>query len=680
MFVNPNIGKEFINQAGDTNWSKANSYQAQGKVKMERMEYEDENNFEIQSLVSEENKDYPVYIQIEEGEISSLSCECEEYHKGNGFCIHVIASYLEFTQNKKYEKQLVKEEKKSFRNITEHNKKYSNFLEILETFYEEKPIKEKQEEIPEIRNQVHIEPKFLYSDYNKQLKVNFKIGIKQLYRLKSLSNFYTAMKKQEGYKYGAKLEFIHKEEAFLEEDRPLLQYLLEQSEIITSINRYNKSYYAQTLNDDEITLTPTGLDYLFDLLVDKAIDFEHTYVTTKVKLVDHDPEIYFEIENQNKTECKIKPNIEVYNSYTLLEGDKYTYFLMDNKLYRCSARFKNGTLKLLEVFRKNIAEEIVFAKEYLTSFYNIVMPKMEQDIKVEGKQLEDLKQYIPEKLGVKMFLDMDQRGYITAELRFCYGNMEINPLLEEEVEDKIARNSIQERDVIWDITNSGFRLDQKNHILVMPEDDDIYEFLNAKIEDYMRKFEVLATENLKEKQIKQPKIGTIGVKLANNLLNIDLSHIQMSKQELQEIMEKYTMKKKYHRLKNGSFLELEENQDLAFLDNLLTGMDLDYKALEKDTIQLPIYRSMYLEKLLEKVENIEVDKEQNYATMVREIESKGREENIQIPISVESVLRHYQKTGYKWLKTIDSYQFGGILADDMGLRKNSAGVSNFTWL
>ena len=32
-------------------------------------------------------------------------------------------------------------------------------------------------------------------------------------------------------------------------------------------------------------------------------------------------------------------------------------------------------------------------------------------------------------------------------------------------------------------------------------------------------------------------------------------------------------------------------------------------------------------------------------------------------------LREYQKIGFKWLKTLDYYRFGGILADDMGLGK-----------
>ena len=36
---------------------------------------------------------------------------------------------------------------------------------------------------------------------------------------------------------------------------------------------------------------------------------------------------------------------------------------------------------------------------------------------------------------------------------------------------------------------------------------------------------------------------------------------------------------------------------------------------------------------------------------------------------LKSELRSYQKTGFKWLKILDKYGFGGILADDMGLGK-----------
>ena len=39
------------------------------------------------------------------------------------------------------------------------------------------------------------------------------------------------------------------------------------------------------------------------------------------------------------------------------------------------------------------------------------------------------------------------------------------------------------------------------------------------------------------------------------------------------------------------------------------------------------------------------------------------------PASLQKVLRKYQRDGYRWLRTLDGYGMGGILADDMGLGK-----------
>lgn len=49
--------------------------------------------------------------------------------------------------------------------------------------------------------------------------------------------------------------------------------------------------------------------------------------------------------------------------------------------------------------------------------------------------------------------------------------------------------------------------------------------------------------------------------------------------------------------------------------------------------------------------------------------------NLNVPKSLNRTLRDYQKIGFKWLKTLDYYQFGGILADDMGLGKTLQVIS-----
>ena len=41
----------------------------------------------------------------------------------------------------------------------------------------------------------------------------------------------------------------------------------------------------------------------------------------------------------------------------------------------------------------------------------------------------------------------------------------------------------------------------------------------------------------------------------------------------------------------------------------------------------------------------------------------------EVPESLKKTLRKYQRTGYRWLRTLAQNGFGGILADDMGLGK-----------
>ena len=51
----------------------------------------------------------------------------------------------------------------------------------------------------------------------------------------------------------------------------------------------------------------------------------------------------------------------------------------------------------------------------------------------------------------------------------------------------------------------------------------------------------------------------------------------------------YKLKKKYYKLKNGDFLDLQENNEIDFIDKLVFGADINYKELESGSIKLRIY-------------------------------------------------------------------------------------------
>lgn len=674
MIVNPQILNELRDEAGNAREEKAKNYVYSKKVNIKKVIYEDINNFEIRSIVKGSENYYNVHIKVEKGEIEDVSCNCKDYYEHYGTCKHILATAIEFNENESYIRIFSgeKEEKQSdlamYEKYQKQEEKYRNFKQLIHTFYP----KGEKEEIAKnkiLPRSIKLEPKLIYNSYLKTLKLEIKIGDKQLYKIKNFPEFYDRMQKKEIYRYGAKLEFTHEEDAFDIRTIPLLKYVLKYSEIIKYANEATNpyTYYGRTMEDSYITISNTGMDELFEVLQGQEVLFQKDGKEEKILFLNSAPNIEFLVEEQGKNEYSLTPNIATYE-YETIEGRNYIYFELDKILYKCDENFKNTTLKLLQVFRNNFTNSIVFPKEEITTLFSIVFPKVKNQIKIENLNEEEIEKYIPKELYVKLYLDYNESNYITADIKFIYGDKEFNPLLEQEL--NIPRDLEKEDEVLELFRKSGFMLDVEKVRLILVKEDYIYQFLSQDIETYMKKFEVLATDNFKQREIKNPKIETLGVKLENNLLDIDFSNLDFDPSELKEIMQKYHLKKKYHRLKDGSFLNLEESETIEFIDSITSGMDINYKELEKGELKLPVYRSLYLDRLLENLGNTNINKNEAYKELIHKVEEKDFSKPIVLPKNLNANLRNYQKKGYEWLKVIDEYQFGGILADDMGLRKN----------
>lgn len=98
-------------------------------------------------------------------------------------------------------------------------------------------------------------------------------------------------------------------------------------------------------------------------------------------------------------------------------------------------------------------------------------------------------------------------------------------------------------------------------------------------------------------------------------------------------------------------------------------MNIEYEELEGGKLNIPMYRGLYLEELLKKVNIDSISKDSNYRKLVSEISKKEFELEKELPKNLNANLRSYQKLGYNWLKGLEDYNLGGILADDMGLGK-----------
>ena len=575
---------------------------------------------------------------------------------------------MPFLENKKQEKA---EEKSQKHENVQTSNQYRNFKQMVNLFYNEE-VHEIESDEDELKGKgtIKLEPKLFYDKFSGEMKIEFKIGNKKMYKIKDLAEFYTRMIEKDFYKYGEKLQFVHTREIFEEESKPLLDFLMKYAEIIKYANsnaNSNYRYYGKALSETNIVLGNTGIDELFEILKNKTVTIQKDYQTQEIEFTEKQPNIQFKLKKIEEGKYTIIPSIEIFK-VTLIKGKNYKYILDEQKLYRCTKEFEKTNLKLLELFRTNYMTEVTFGKQELGELFSIVMPKVKNAITIENIPKEEIEKYKPKELIVKVYLDFDKNDYLIADVRFCYENDEINPL-NEKGKYNFPRNLIKETKALNIFRKTGFMLDTKNLRFILPDNDKIYEFLTEDIEYYMQKFDVLVTDNFKAKQIKNPKVSSIGIKIENNLLSIDLKGLDIDKQELQEIMIKYSLKKKYHRLKNGSFINLENNKEIEFLDKLVTGMDIEYKDLSKGEIELPNFRSMYLEKLLKGIKGVQINKNQNYKDLANSLDKEHLKEDITVPKNLDKILRYYQKAGFKWLKVLDKYKFGGILADDMGLGK-----------
>lgn len=557
-----------------------------------------------------------------------------------------------------------------------NKEKYKNFNQIVNIFYNEEIEKiDTQDENIKKTGNIKIETKIFYDKFLGDMKLEFKIGNKKMYKIKNLAEFYTRIIQKEFYRYGEKLQFIHTEEEFSEDSRKILEFIMKYAEIIKYANSNSNSnyrYYGKALSETSIIVGNSVIDDLFDILKGKSVEFQRDYNTSQIKFTEEQPKIEFTLRKIGNEEYSIVPNIEIYK-VNIINGKKYKYILDDKYIYRCTKEFENTTLKLLEIFRKNYITELELGKNQLTQLFSIIIPKVKNAINIENVPKEEIEEYKPKDLTVRVFLDFDKNDYLIADVKFCYEGKEFNPL-DESLQLDFPRNKIEETKALNVFRKTNFMLDTKNLRFILPDDDGIYEFLTQDIEYYKQRFDILVTDNFKKKQIKEPRIKSIGVKIENNLLSINLKDLDIDKSELEDVILKYTLKKKYYRLKDGTFIDLQNSKEIGFLGKFLTGMDISYKQLESGEVKLPIYRSFYLNQLLKEIKGTEIIKSSEYKTMVNQLDKEQLEEEVEIPKNLNSILRYYQKTGFKWLKILDKYGFGGILADDMGLRKNHTNI------
>ena len=471
------------------------------------------------------------------------------------------------------------------------------------------------------------------------IEVDFKIGNEKMYVLRDLREFAIARIEGNSIDYGKEFIYDPKSTYFEDEDEYIAQLIEEYG--ISMENKFN----SQT--NRYMSLNSNTFRRLMEILQYKEFTFNYNRKLFKPSVIKGELpiDINFEKEDENII-LKYNDDLPIPLSK---KGDIVLYKDNIHLLSSENGMYYNKLYSILKEHKK-----IAFPKEQASEVLTNLLPKLKK-MSSKVKLNEEIKNNISKDLKVKYYFDLED-GAITCRIKFEYDG--------EDEGKFIIRNIEKEEEAIYRLYTYHFKK-YKHKYVFKGNDEQLYDFLSKEINRLKNIGEVYYSDKFKEKKVYNRtsiKVG-LGEKIGHYLefyFNID----DISKREYKNIVKAFKDNKKFYKLENGNFINLEEDET----KNMFKLMEVLGFTNSLEEMKIHESKSLYINHLLteNKIPYIEgIEKTKEIANKFEQI--KYIQYNI--PVDLKVKLRDYQLDGFKYLKTLDYYGFGGILADEMGLGK-----------
>ena len=559
-----------------------------------------------------------------------------------------------------------------------------------------------------IENPVRVIPSLIWE--SRQVRVELTLGRDRQYVVRSLKEVCRALRDGDELVFGKGLRFPGDLNVFDEESRPLMEFFLHQYRQVTDLRSAQQHYSANDLTDQlfaekgrGMILTPQALDDFLALMKDRSFEFDkrmrYLYgyqarnrggrskieegYQVKVRIQEGEPVLPVEVipETDGVT---IKAEVLPLRC----QGARHLYVLMDKDseiLWNADDAYRRKMGAFLDSLEQ-ADREIFIAQRDLTRFCVNVYGAIRQWLDIKG-DAEYLEQFMPWDMEGRLYLDSPDDGVITARLYGDYGVTRVNlcnyryyvgeesdsaagrEALPAEVDALgIKHNEAQELKLCRLLEKYFPEIDLDLGMLVIRDDDDaVYEFLKNGQAELAGRVRMFVTERFKRMMFPAKNKMTAGVSIHGDLLNVTFDLEGFPPDEMGELLSSYRVKRRFYRLKNGSYLSLEEGAVRDAME-LASGLQLTKEEMNAGQAELPRYRALYVDEAAKKSENLSLRRSESFTSLIRDIRDVD-ESKLAVPESLDPILRDYQKAGYRWLKTMADLGFGGILADDMGLGK-----------
>jgi len=615
--------------------------------------------------------EYKVEIWTDkQGDMINYSCSCPAFNQYYGYCKHVVATLLALDNNDK-----VREEREAARSR-------QVFGEILNSFSIDEPAPTRE---------AVLKPTLVFEsgrDFLNEGKafITLNIGEDRLYVVKNFKNFLEKIQSGESLEFGKKFTYDPRHHFFSRENLEMLS-LFNQILQVSDAAHYAPSHYAYTysrwgdgpFSGKTIQLPDIFLKKWLEIMKNStfaAIINDLSY--DSVVILEKDLPLDFFLEEKNNR-IYLHGN-SLRNMLPLTKDGEYFFFR--DYIYHISLKQRQNLMPFYRGLITSPENALMILPEHKERLISELLPR----IKKAGVLTihDQLAQKIEERpLKTEIYLDTEE-GRIIAEIKFIYGDRVINPFAgvsgngkqltkTNESQSIIIRDGEQEKKVMRFFENSGFHI--MGTQVYLEDENDIFQFVETTLPALQQEGEVFFSESFRQVS-KRPNpafTGRVSINGESNLLELDFKLEGINPEELYDLLSALKEKKKYYRLKDGAFLPLA-TEELENMADFLDGLDLKKEDFASGHLVLPTYRSLYLDSVMHQGRPGRFKRDKAFKELVQNVR-EPEDTDFLVPAHLEPVLRDYQKTGFKWLKTLASYGFGGILADDMGLGKTLETIS-----
>lgn len=619
-------------------YRKGKQYYEAGKVK----EIRTNKNYDYYVGNVQGNSIYEVSASFDEnGCIEDTSCDCPAYWKYNGDCKHIVALLLLLRDLDRTGKLLPKE---SFGRIENILSQYRTYEDIQE-------------------KTVNLE--ITYGVEDTRPYVTLRIGEDRLYIVKNLGNFISAVIDNREVEFGKYFTFPTEGYKFSDEDKEFIDFLILLYENYKSNSNYG-SRWNSTFADKKVYLEPKSIEKFLDLMHNRKFNMDFYDHKIKDIYISEEP-FEFKMGISQEDDDLILYSEDDSSIMPLTPNGKY--FFYDDIIYKLSDEQVGAIMPIYNEMMYKDIKEIKIDKDLKEAFVSEVLPKIKKHSRINLDKNVEQSIYTPP-LNASIYFDRVEQT-VVGKLYFNYGDIEINPFSSNSPKRDLGRILLRdmekEGDILYLLEQCDFKVG--NGGFYLEEEELIFDFINEIIPQLQKYCEIYYSDSFKRIKLIGSETFSGAVKLNSDLdmleFSFDIDGIDVS--ELDTIFNSVKEKRKYYKLKDGSFLSLENNEFADIVD-MMDYLNIGGRDLKDGHTAIPRFRTMYLDKFLKDRELDFIKKNSDFRKMVRDI-SDPEDMDFEIPEGLNGNLRDYQKFGFKWLKTLSKYGLGGILADDMGLGK-----------